>query len=63
MTPNETILRDLIRRMRAIAEPIGPMHGWWDAISDAEAHLAGEPVMVEMTTAEWIEFCGEHLYD
>lgn len=57
MTNDEATLRDLIRQMRAIAEPVGSMHGWWDAISDAEAHLAGKPVIVEMTTPEWIEHC------
>jgi len=34
-------LREAVRQMRAIAEPVGSMHGYWDDIGDFEALLSG----------------------
>lgn len=38
--------RELERRVvhwRSIAQPVGPMHGYWDQIFDGEAALNGRP--------------------
>lgn len=45
----------LILELRKVAEPAGPLHGWWDRIGDMEAMLRGEPTIVQMTPAELIE--------
>jgi hypothetical protein len=38
MTDDE--MREAIKVARRIADPIGPLHGYWDCIFDAEAILA-----------------------
>lgn len=35
------LLRSAITEWRRIAQPIGPQHGYWDLIMDAEAVLSG----------------------
>ncbi len=35
------LLIDVITRMRIVAEPVGPLHAWWDDIFDCEAIIKG----------------------
>jgi hypothetical protein len=46
---------DSIQALRAIAEPIGPLHSFWDVIGDMDAFRLGEPTIVSYTEEEWIE--------
>jgi len=50
MTDDE--LRDYARRGRNLAAAVGPSHGQWDTIFDAEAILAGRPAMLDRATVE-----------
>lgn len=50
MTDDE--LRDFIREARAIAEPVGPLHGLWDLITDAEETLKGRPTILSRPVLE-----------
>lgn len=47
MTDEErSALRAGIQRARAVAAPVGPLHGLWDVIFDAEALLEGKPTQL-----------------
>lgn len=50
----------LADELRAVAQRAGPMHSWWDVISDMEACARGQAMMVTKTPAEWIA-CGRTL--
>lgn len=52
-----TALRECIKEMRAVAQPVGPLHGWWDVIFDAEACLDGKPMAVELSRWEILSYC------
>lgn len=55
MTPEQKErLQFLAMEMRKVAQPVGPMHGWWDDIIDIEAFLAGRKTMLNKTAGEWI---------
>lgn len=54
-------LQVLVREMRAVAEPVGSMHAWWDPISDIEAFIEGKPTIVHMSADEWIHYATERL--
>lgn len=41
MTDSE--FKACIARLRSVAEPVGPCHGYWDVIFYAEDVLAGRP--------------------
>ncbi len=57
-----TRLLDLVRQMRAIAEPVGCMHAWWDDITDIEALLTGRSrPMFDWTPDQWIAECERSL--
>lgn len=45
-------IRQGIKKMRAIAAPVGPMHAYWDVISDAECLLAGKPTLCSRDVIE-----------
>lgn len=48
-------LTELAAALRRLAQPTGPMHPWWDRISDMEALCRGERTIVKMTVTEWIK--------
>lgn len=54
-------MRDCLRRWiveaRRVAEPVGPIHGLWDVIFDAEALLKGNPTLLRGPPAEVAETC------
>lgn len=52
MTDDE--LRTAILAARRIAEPVGSMHGMWDAIFDAECHLEGKRAILPRHVVERI---------
>lgn len=39
-------LREVVAEWRAVAEPIGPQHAYWDFIFDAEALLDGRKTVL-----------------
>jgi hypothetical protein len=47
-------LTALAHQLRAMAEPQGPLHAWWDWIGDIEAVVAGEPTLLHLTPAEYM---------
>jgi len=40
-------LETAIKLLRAVAEPVGPIHGAWDVIFDMEALLKGRQTLLE----------------
>lgn len=36
---------EIIKRLRAVAEPVGPQHSFWEDIFDLEAMEAGKPTL------------------
>ena len=36
----------IAKRMRVLAEPVGPMHGLWESIFDIEALVAEKPTLL-----------------
>ena len=40
--------------LRDIAEEIGPLHSYWDIISDLENFLQNKPCRINFTLDEWI---------
>ncbi len=55
MTDEDRKLTDLIARARAVAQPHGSMHAWWDTIFDAEALMAGQRQTLIRTKPAMIE--------
>ena len=49
-------LETLIAELRSVAGPVGPLHSFWDPISDMEAFLAGRRTMLQKSADEWITF-------
>ena len=39
-------IRAAVAKLRAVAETVGPLHGYWDIIFDAEELLAGRATML-----------------
>ena len=35
----DNLLEECLRTLRARAEPVGPLHAYWDTIFEIEAHL------------------------
>ena len=50
MTDSE--LADYVKRGRRRIGSVGPMHAYWDTISDAEAILAGKRSLLERDVIE-----------
>lgn len=58
MTSEQRIqLTDLVKQLRAIAQPVGAMHSFWDTIFDIEALLDGQQTLLHQTPEEWIADC------
>jgi hypothetical protein len=47
-------IQDLTRRMRTVAQAVGPMHSYWDQIFDMECFMRGRKMLVPMTADEII---------
>ena len=47
-------LTEMVRRLRAVAEPVGSLHSYWDNIFDIEAKLNGKEMHLNMTADELI---------
>jgi UDP-2-acetamido-3-amino-2,3-dideoxy-glucuronate N-acetyltransferase len=47
-------LMALAHQLRAVAEPQGALHSWWDWIGDIEAVVVGAPTVLHLTPAEYI---------
>jgi hypothetical protein len=58
---NKMKLYGLVVAMRSIAYPIGPLHSYWDIISDVESFLVGRETILKKTEEGWIEYCEEVL--
>lgn len=50
MDDNE--FRTKIEKARELASRVGPMHSYWDVISDAERILAGQPSIMKREQVE-----------
>ena len=61
MNSEESVLREIIRKLRKRAAPVGPLHTFWDAIFDMEACLTGERAIVNKSISEWIIYGQEML--
>lgn len=55
--PDLCALSDLIDELRRIAEPVGPLHAYWDVISDAEDSLNSRNPRRYETPKEAIDEC------
>lgn len=55
---NQQYLRILYlsNELRKVAAPVGPMHSFWDVISDMHAFTQGKPTIVQKTVEEWIGY-------
>jgi len=53
----------LSKRLRKIAAPVGPLHSFWDPISDIESFIIGKPTILKKSAEEWIEYAEELLKD
>lgn len=49
-------MRELITQLRQVASQVGPLHAYWDGISDMESFLSGARPMLHMSAGEWIEY-------
>lgn len=49
-----THIQQLIAAMRTIAEPVGPLHGFWEWIFELDALARGVPRMLDSTETETI---------
>lgn len=49
---NDDEIKEKIRAMRRVAEPVGPLHGYWDLISDADELLKGRQTRISRTELE-----------
>lgn len=45
-------IRELIKKARAIAAPVGSMHAYWDVIFDAESLLEGKSTIADRAAIE-----------
>lgn len=45
----------------AVAYPKGPLHSYWDVISDIDFLLQGKRTMSRMSAPEMIKYCSELL--
>lgn len=43
---------ELVQRLRAIAEPVGPLHALWDIIFDLEAKAVGKQTLLPLKEVE-----------
>ena len=46
----------LTNDLRSVAAPVGPMHSYWDVISDMQAFTQGKQTIVKKTADEWIKY-------
>lgn len=62
MKPTTAELNQTIAAMRSIAEPVGPLHSYWDYILDLEAIRDGRPASsVYETDAELLNTANQIL--
>jgi hypothetical protein len=54
-------LRQLIVKLRAVAEPVGTMHAWWDAILDMESFLEGKSTILKYDVDGWVVYAEQLL--
>jgi len=61
MKNNIEELKELVIRLRIVAEPIGPLHSWWDVIFDIEEFMKNGNPILDLTETEWIEYANKLL--
>jgi len=54
-------LTRLVAELRKVAQPVGPIHSWWDLIFDVEAVLKGRRSILTQTPEKWIADCRTYL--
>ena len=59
-TQRDAMIR-LIDRLRDRAEPIGPLHSFWDLIFDMEAFLRGDKTFLNESADEYISIAEGYL--
>jgi len=59
---NKNRITLLVRKMREIASPVGPMHAWWDMIFDGETLLKGGRPILNWTEEDWIKEAEGNLF-
>ena len=56
ITEQKNRLLELVKQLRAIAQPIGPLHSFWDVIFDIESFIEGKETLIQKTAEEWIVY-------
>ena len=49
-------MQGMIKKLREVAEPIGPLHGNWDLIFDLEAVLKGTETFFNWSPLKYLEY-------
>lgn len=58
---NKEEIIELIKGLRRIAEPIGPLHSYWELIIDLELYLQGDTILCILPINEAINLAKEEL--